>query len=137
MSDLLSVFFYCADQNPHRDRSRGITRYTYGLLSHLDDSKLLSLAAVVSKSSFALPDGIKQFSLPFKTDNLAGRLVADHLHGLIGPRIRADIWHYPKGFLPIGPQVKSKRVGSVADVMIQFDADNHPDSRSRLAFTYW
>ena len=137
MPDLPSVCFYCADQNPQRDRSRGITHYTSGLLSHLRDTKSVGLKALVSKSSFAIPDGIERAILPFRTDHLVGRLLGDHLHPLMARRSIVDIWHYPKGFLPMGFQVKGKRVGTVADVMLQFDADHHPESRSRLAFAYW
>jgi glycosyltransferase involved in cell wall biosynthesis len=132
-----AVCFYCADQNPQRDRSRGITRYTYGLLSHLRDAKMIRLMALVSKSSFTIPEGIERYSLPFATDRLVGRLLADHLHPLIGPRTVSDIWHYPKGFLPVGFQANGKRVGTVADVMLQFDADHHPESRSGLTWAYW
>jgi len=132
-----TVCFYCADQNLHRDRSRGITHYTRELLAHLRDTKLANLVALTSKSSFAVPEGIEQIVLPFASDWLPGRLVADHLHPLIAPRIEADIWHYPKGFLPMGFQVKAKKVGSVADVMLQRDADHHPESRPRAAFAYW
>jgi glycosyltransferase involved in cell wall biosynthesis len=131
-----SVCFYCADQNPPRDRSRGITHYTAGLLSHLRDSNSVALKAVVSKSSFAIPSDIERIALPFRTDHLPGRLIGDHLHPMITGRT-AGVWHYPKGFLPLGPQVKAKRVGTVADVMLQFDADHHPESRSKLAWTYW
>jgi len=137
MSDSPSVCFYCADQNPPRDRSRGITFYTYGLLSHLRDAKSVELTALVSKSSFAIPDGIERLTLPFRTDHVAGRLLGDHFHPLIVPRDVAEIWHYPKGFLPAGLHVHARKVGTIADVMIQFDADHHPESRSKLAFTYW
>jgi glycosyltransferase involved in cell wall biosynthesis len=132
-----TVCFYCADQNTHRDRSRGITRYTDGLLAHLCDANSAKLVALVSKSSFAIPDGIERITLPFQSDHLLGRLAADHLHPFLAPRHVADIWHYPKGFLPAGCQIKAKRVGTIADVMLQHDADHHPESRSRLAFTYW
>jgi glycosyltransferase involved in cell wall biosynthesis len=132
-----SVCFYCADQNPPRDRSRGITHYTAGLLSHLRDSNQFALQAVVSKSSFPVPRDIERITLPFRTDHLPGRLMGDHLHPLIARRATAEIWHYPKGFLPLGPQIKAKKVGTVADVMLQFDADHHPESRSKLAWAYW
>lgn len=75
--------------------------------------------------------------LPFSSDHLLGRLVTDHLHPAMVRSAVADIWHYPKGFLPFSFQVRAKRVGTVADVMIQFDADHHPESRSRLAWSYW
>jgi glycosyltransferase involved in cell wall biosynthesis len=132
-----SVCFYCADQNTHRDRSRGITRYTLGLLAHLRDTKQIKLAALTSKSSIALPEGIERHTLPFRSDHLVGRLAADHLHPFIAEKDIAELWHYPKGFLPFGFQIKSKKVGTIADVMLQYDADHHPESRPRLAFAYW
>jgi len=49
----------------------------------------------------------------------------------------ADIWHYPKGFLPFGPQVRAKKVGTIADLMLQYEADVYPELRSNLEFTYW
>lgn len=132
-----SVCLYCADQNPPRDRSRGITHYTHGLLSHLRDSGSVKLKAVVSRSSFTIPEGIEAITLPFRTDSVAGRLLGDHLHPLMTPRNVAEVWHYPKGFLPMPIQAKAKRVGTIPDVMIQFDADRHPKSRSRAAWAYW
>lgn len=132
-----TVSFYCADQNPHRDRSRGITEYTYGLLSHLREMGAVKLSATVSNSSFKIPVGIREIRLPFRTDHLPGRLLADHFHALISRRETADIWHYPKGFLPSFFQASGKKVGSIADVMLQYDADHHPESRSKLAFVYW
>ena len=137
MRDLPSVCFYCADQNPPRDRSRGITAYTYGLLSHLRDADRIKVVAVVSRSSFPIPDGIMQFTLPFRTDHVPGRLLADHLHPLIIRSPWIDIWHYPKGFLPAGVQVRSRRVGTIADVIVQVAADHSPESPSSLDFRYW
>jgi glycosyltransferase involved in cell wall biosynthesis len=133
--DECSVCFYCADQNPSRDRSRGITYYTDGLLAHLSDR--IQLKAVVSKSSFRVPESIERVELPFSTDHFVGRLAADHLHPLIAGGEKADIWHYPKGFLPFGPQVRAKKVGTIADVMLQYEADFYPNDRSKLAFAYW
>src|SRR4051812_48796783 len=104
-----TVCFYCADQNPHRDRSRGITQYTYGLMSHLRDSPELTLKAMVSKSSFPVPTGISQIIFPLRTDRLLARLAADQLHPLFGSRGSAEVWHYPKGFIPFGPQVRAKK----------------------------
>ncbi|MEP6685753.1 MAG: glycosyltransferase [Verrucomicrobiota bacterium] len=132
-----SVCFYCADQNLNRDRSRGITRYTTGLLSHLRDASVFKLEAIVSKSSFAIPEGIERVCLPFRSDRLIGRLLSDHFHPVLTPRTHSELWHYPKGFLPVAVQTKVKKVGSVADVMLQHDADHHPESRSRWAFIYW
>src|SRR5437870_9180060 len=102
----ISVCFYCADQNTHRDRSRGITTYTLGLMSRLNKS--VTLRAIVSKSSVDVPNGIERVTLPFRSDHLLGRLAADHIHPLFIRKQRPDIWHYPKGFLPFGPQVRGK-----------------------------
>src|SRR5436853_7209052 len=94
-----SVCFYCADQNPHRDRSLGITNYTFGLLEALKRDQSMELHAVTSQSSSGVPDGILTATLPFRTDHVIGRVVADHLHPLfVGERVAARIWHYPKGF---------------------------------------
>jgi glycosyltransferase involved in cell wall biosynthesis len=132
----MRICFYCADQNPERDRSRGITNYTIGLLSRLHRVSGISLSAIVSKSSFGLPLDIPVTRLPFKTDRPCGRLIADQLH----PFLTADdaqIWHYPKGFLPLGIQTKARKVGTVADTILQYYADRYPDSRSKLNFAYW
>jgi glycosyltransferase involved in cell wall biosynthesis len=133
--DECGVCFYCADQNPSRDRSRGITYYTDGLLTHLRG--MVQLKTLVSKSSFPVPDSIERIELPFRSNHLPGRLMADHFHPLLVRRHRAAIWHYPKGFLPFGPQVRAKKVGTVADVMLQYEADHYPHARSKLAFVYW
>ncbi|HJT82299.1 MAG TPA: glycosyltransferase, partial [Chthoniobacterales bacterium] len=133
----ISVCFYCADQNTHRDRSRGITRYTLGLMSHLGQIDRLRLSAVASKSSIEIPEGIQRVVLPFRSDHLLGRLAIDHLHPILTRGQKPDIWHYPKGFLPAITRVHGKKVGTIADVMIQHDADHHPRSRPRLAWAYW
>ncbi len=132
----LNLCFYCADQNPARDRSKGITTYTTGLLSHLSQHRDISLRAVVSQSSFKLPVDIPRTVLPFRTDKTIGRLAADQLHPLL-VKNEAHIWHYPKGFLPLGIQVKPRKMGTIADTILQHYADRYPRSRSRAAFAYW
>lgn len=132
-----SVCFYCADQNPHRDRSLGITNYTLGLLNGLKENGGIELRAVSSKSSPRLPDGIANTILPFATDNAAGRLLADHFHPLLAGKVVAEVWHYPKGFLPMGSQVRRPKVGTIADTILQFYADKYPQYRSRFAYDYW
>ena len=42
-----------------------------------------------------------------------------------------------RDFLPRFVQVKAKRIGTVADTILQFYADRYPKTRSRLAFAYW
>lgn len=136
-----SVTYYCADQNPHRDRSRGITNFTVALLKHLYETGQLRMEVVASRSSYAMLGEIPHRSLPFRTDHFPGRLAADHLHPfLVAGARRTDptrIWHYPKGFLPFGAQVRAPRVGTLHDVILQFYADHYPRSRSALNFRYW
>jgi len=132
----LNLCFYCADQNPGRDRSKGITTYTAGLLSHLSQHRDISLRAVVSQSSFKIPVDVPRTVLPFRTDKTIGRLAADQLHPLL-VKNEANIWHYPKGFLPFGIQVKPRKIGTIADTILQHYADKYPRSRSKAAFTYW
>jgi glycosyltransferase involved in cell wall biosynthesis len=133
-----SVCFYCADQNPHRDRSLGITNYTLGLLDSLKQNGAVQLHAVSSKSSQGVPPDIPKTVLPFRTDRVFGRLLADHFHPLLlGGKIHAQLWHYPKGFLPIGVQVRRPRVGTIADTILQFYADKYPHQRSRFDYGYW
>jgi glycosyltransferase involved in cell wall biosynthesis len=145
----MRVHFYLADQNPHRDRSRGITEYTDGLLRELSRRPGLELEGLVSLSSYRPRGGdIALRALPFRTDHVPGRLVADHAHAL-AIRSSADLCHYPKGFLPLlgRPQASTRAhgrsrartpvVGTVHDAILQFYADRYPASRSPLAFRYW
>ena len=133
----MKISFYCADQNPHRDRSRGITHYTHGLITGVLTSHDVQVSAITSKSSAALPPSVPQTRLPFRTDHSLGRLSADHLHPILVGTSGADIWHYPKGFLPGLRQVSCPKVGSVADTIIQFYADHYPGARSRFDSRYW
>ncbi len=133
----MDVGFYLADQNPDRDRTIGITVYTNHLIEELSKRRELSLAAVVSTSSFKPPlASIGLTTLGMRTDNLVGRLVADQLHTLFA-QPKVDLWHYPKGFLPLLSQPKRPTVGTVCDVIIQFYADRYPGARSAAAYGYW
>jgi hypothetical protein len=106
-------------------------------MTHLRDSGEINLKALTSKSSFPVPDGIPEITVPIQTDGLFGRLLVDQLHPLFANDGGAELWHYPKGFIPFGSQVRAKKVGTVADVMLQFDADHHPEARPRLEWKYW
>ena len=133
----LSVTFYCADQNPHRDRSLGITSYTQGLLSELQGRPEIALSAMISRTSFAPAAGIAATVLPFATDNMVGRLLADHLHPLAGRSQQSRIWHYPKGFLPLLARVPGPVVATIHDTILQYYADHYPGTRNPLDFAYW
>jgi glycosyltransferase involved in cell wall biosynthesis len=132
----LCVCLYCADQNPQRDRSLGITSYTQGLLTHLPAGGDFEVSAISSRSSFALPAGIASTLLPFRTDKTLGRMLADHLHPLF-VRPAASLWHYPKGFLPAVRRARVPVVATVHDTILQFYADRYPRTRSGADLAYW
>ncbi len=129
------VCFYTADQNPERDRSRGITEYSSGLLCGLRDRGEFDLSVLASRSSYNGEAGIEEHLVPFRTDHTLGRLAADFLHPIWMPR--AELVHYPKGFLPGLRPRRGVTCGTVHDTILQYYADHYPRSRSRLAFAYW
>ncbi len=133
----MKVLFYLADQNPHRDRSRGITVYTEGLLSRLAARPEVEVTSLGSRSSMPGPDAcLGMRRLRFRTDHVVGRLVADQLHPwLLRPEV--DLWHYPKGFLPLLTRPRVPAVGTVCDTIADWYATHYPKSRSRAGFAYW
>ncbi len=130
----MKVLFYLADQNPQRDRTRGITEYTRGLISSLQASGEIEIATVVSRSSFRAESVAGETVIPFRTDRIPGRIAADTLHPYWFPR--APLVHYPKGFLPPFPP-RGILCGTVHDLILQYYADKYPETRSRLAWAYW
>lgn len=146
--EVLRVRFYLADQNPQRDRTRGISVYTDRLLESLRALPELRLSALTSRSSFQPGPGhpeIVVHQLPFRTDGPCRRLVADHLHlalkGLAGARSddgdTPDLWHFPKGFLPALQRPQVPVVGTVHDTILEHYATQHPKHRSAAANSYW
>lgn len=133
----MRVQFYVADQNPGRDRSRGITEYTHGLLDQLRLRDGIELSCLASRSSYRPTNAATRVhSLPFRTDHTAGRLLSDQLHPFLY-RGDADLWHYPKGFLSWLWRPRTPTVGTVHDTILAFYAEHYPESRSRAAFAYW
>ena len=134
----LRVAIYLADQNPHCDRSLGITSMTRSLLSRFAKREDLMITQVISRSSYAERDlqNIQTRSLPFRTDTALGRLVADGLHSwLVRPKV--DLWYYPTGYVPRIAKPSAPSVGTMHDTIVQFYADHYPESRSPRAFRYW
>jgi glycosyltransferase involved in cell wall biosynthesis len=130
----MDALFYLADQNPHRDRSRGITAYTRGLIAGLLASGV-EITVLTSRSSYKVEGDVRHLSLPFRTNHLVGRMAADFIHPLWIPPL--PLVHYPKGFLP-GLRPKSALLcGTVHDLILQHYIDHYPASRSRVAFSYW
>ncbi|MEJ8757041.1 glycosyltransferase [Pontibacter sp. H259] len=134
-----NIAFYLADQNPHRDRSLGITSITKTLMGGLSDVPDFTLSQIVSESSFAFDDDrIQKHVLPWRTDNSkVNRLLTDNLHPLYLNNIPADIWLYPKGYLPYLTKPKGIVVGLMHDALLQHYADKYPHFRSKLDLAYW
>lgn len=131
------ICFYCADQNPHRDRSLGITGYTHGLIDSLGDLGECDIWAITSLSSYApsLP-APRTRQLCFRTDRIPGRLLADHGHSFLIPDECSTV-HYPKGYVPcLRPRGKFI-VATVHDAIPQYYLDHYPQSRSNLGLMYW
>jgi len=134
----MKIAVYVADQNPSRDRSLGITGYTDGLIHALARRQGIALIAVGSRSSYAPPagEGVEICRLPLPTHAAIGRLAADNLHPFICPT-GTDLWHYPKGHLPLLGRSRKPVVGTVHDLIVQYGADHYPEARSRMAYDYW
>ncbi|MBA2432682.1 MAG: glycosyltransferase [Chthoniobacterales bacterium] len=132
----MKVAFYLADQNPQRDRSLGITGYTDGLLRALVADESVTISGLGAKGAYRAPAGVAMHLLPFSTAGGANRFLADNLHPFIR-RIEADIWHYPKGHLPLAGRYRQPVIGTVHDLILQHYADRYPTDRSAAAYRYW
>lgn len=133
----MNVALYLADQNPHRDRTLGITTYTEGLIAELVRRDQMAISALGSYSSYLSEEAaVKTVKLPFRTDRAAGRLISDQLHPLFC-RLPCDLWHYPKGFIPAFLRYRQPVIGTVCDTILQHYSDHYPQERPRLAYQYW
>lgn len=133
----IRVAVYVADQNPHRDRSLGITSMTRSLLDCLGHRKEIQVSLVASRSSFGASGRSELLHrIPFRTDRAIGRLICDTMHPLV-IRPEADLWYYPKGYLSLVMRPSIPVVGTMHDAIIQHYADHYPETRSRRAFGYW
>lgn len=132
----MKVGYYFADQNPHRDKSLGITNYSKELVHALVSNTVVDPFSMVSVSS-AAPDGGRCHRLPWRTDHAIGRLTSDHLHPFMTSGEDVELWHYPKGFLPMWPPKNRPVVTTIHDAIIPYYKRNYPQSRSRFSFAYW
>lgn len=134
-----TIAFYLADQNPHRDRSLGITTITKTLMGSLVGKPEYSLSQIVSRSSFRFdhPE-VKQCLLPWRTDNgKVSRILTDNLHPLFLQNRKPDIWLYPKGYISYVSKPKGVVVSIMHDTLLQHYADHYPTTRSSLDLAYW
>ncbi len=133
----IRVAVYTADQNPHRDRSLGITSMTGSLLDAMQQRDDVKVTLVTSRSSYGNAGRIETRSrLPFRTDGTLGRLVCDTFHPWFS-HPPCDLWYYPKGYLSLLTRPHRPMVGTMHDTILQFHADHYPETRSASAFRYW
>jgi glycosyltransferase involved in cell wall biosynthesis len=133
----LAVAIFLADQNPHRDRSRGITEMTRCLVDQIKTRDDIRLIQIVSTSSFADPQlRCQSLRIPWRTDRPLGRLCSDALHPLF-VRPKADVWYYPKGYLSLLATPSIPTIGTMHDTIVQHYADHYSGSRHRRDLNYW
>lgn len=133
----LRVAVYLADQNPHRDRSQGITSMTRTLMDDFSRRDDLDLTQIVSRSSYHQSQtNITTHRLPVRTDRTLGRLLCDGFHPWMA-RPNVDLWYYPKGYVPRWSKPHRPAVGTMHDTIVQHYADHYPETRSPRAFEYW
>jgi hypothetical protein len=133
----LRVAVYLADQNPHRDRSQGITNMTLSLMRELHQRSDIRLVPVESKSSVAYPSNSSpSLRIPWRTDRALGRLACDAFHPWF-LRQQADVWYYPKGYVSLLGGTRVPTVGTMHDAIIQHYASRYPHTRSRRELNYW
>lgn len=134
----MKIAVYLADQNPHRDRTIGVTNYTRCLLAGLSLRTDIRLATLVSASSYSfVNNGSEEFRLPWRTDNKFFRLVTDNFSAPVLDSMKPDVAYYPKGYVSYFMRPHCPVVGTVHDTILQFYADHYPRFRSRIDLSYW
>lgn len=135
----MSILAYLADQNPKLGRSLGISRMSKVVVDALEASGAARMSAVVSKSSIA-PDSptVRRITIPWSTRSHLMRILTDNLHPLfVRPRIRPDIWYFPKGFIPQIRWGCEPSVVTIHDTIIQYYQDYYPAWRLEIEYAYW
>jgi glycosyltransferase involved in cell wall biosynthesis len=133
----IRVAVFLADQNPHRDRSRGITEMTQWLLRNLKCRDDLDLVPIISRSSIQDQElRSSERCVPWRTDRAWGRFLSDAIHTWI-MRAPVDVWYYPKGYVALFGKTQAPRVGTMHDTIIQHYADHYPSYRTKWDIEYW
>jgi glycosyltransferase involved in cell wall biosynthesis len=66
------------------------------------------------------------------------RLLTDHLHPLfIRPDPEADLYYFPKGYLPMLDVFCRPSAVTIHDTIIQYDEDHYPTWRAPWEYSYW
>ncbi len=76
--------------------------------------------------------------LPWGTRRKWVRLLTDHFHPLFHRGAQpADVYYFPKGYLPLTDIFCRPSVVTIHDTIIQYDEDHYPRWRSRWEYGYW
>jgi glycosyltransferase involved in cell wall biosynthesis len=135
----MNIFAYLADQNSKLGRSLGISRMSRVVVDALEANGSVDLSVVVSKSSITTESPtVKRILIPWSTRNHVMRILTDNLHPLfVCPRVRPDVWYFPKGFIPQIRAGCSPSVVTVHDTIIQYYQDHYPKWRMEIEYAYW
>jgi glycosyltransferase involved in cell wall biosynthesis len=117
----MKICYYLCDQAKTR-KSRGIWVYTNELINALVNQNKLEISVLTSLDGHRIP-GVENIILPIKTSSLPVRLMMDHIHPLVLPK--ADIYHYPKGFMPFYSPKDMPRIASILDTIGVHYYDNY------------
>jgi len=139
VSEELRISVYLADQNPRHDRSMGISRMSKTILSEISKRDDISLHVLASRTSQkGPPGGAKSTTLPWGTRGSLVRMLTDHLHPYLPlKKSPADVWYYPKGYLPRFTRSSPPTAVTVHDTIIQHYWDKYPDWRRKSEYAYW
>lgn len=117
----MKVCYYLCDQAKTR-KSRGIWVYTNELITTLIKQNQLDISALTSLDGPRI-SGAENIILPIKTGSIPVRLLMDHIHSFTLPE--ADIYHYPKGFMPFYSPKRAPRIASILDTIGVHYYDNY------------
>lgn len=135
----LQITAYLADQNPGYDRSFGISRMSQVVLEALQKSDGVDITTIASQTSQQAPENLKSVRiLPWGTRKKWVRLLTDHFHPLFNQiGTEADVYYYPKGYLPLLSPFSRPSVVTIHDTIIQYDQDRYPEWRRPWEYRYW
>jgi glycosyltransferase involved in cell wall biosynthesis len=135
----INLSIYLADQNPGHDRSFGISRMTQVVLEALQATGRVELGTISSRTSQQAPEHVGDaMILPWGTRRKWVRMLTDHLHPLYTrPVDGANVYYFPKGYLPYCNGWATPSVVTIHDTIIQYDEDHYPEWRSKWAYRYW
>lgn len=139
VSQKCRVSVYLADQNPGHDRSFGISRMSQMVLTALQASGQVEIKAITSRTSQHAPANVRlSHVLPWGTRRKWVRLLTDHFHPLFQrDEEPPDLYYFPKGYIALLSLYCRPSVVTIHDTIIQHDADQYPEWRTRWEYGYW